>query len=359
MAAGPKSSNRRGLSTCLLLLMLSMAVVWILASYGDDRRPRPHDPGDEQHINLLAIADWGMIDDSQRAVASAMRRFVSQSTIKYQGVLCGGDNIYVPLRDVHDPTWKDVFEGMYDIGVINFPFYIAPGNHDYEEGKLAIELAYAKKFPHSRWKMPAPYFRVDLPAGSANPLVSVLVLDSDRDQMGLANWAAELLWIDRELSKPRKCKWLVAIAHHPLFSNGSHGDNGVLQNTWGPRFREHGVDLYICGHDHDMQHLEVDGWSSMSFALVGGGGAQTREMRVDRRGPFSKSMHGFAELRFTPESLVVSFVDVDGQIAHSFRRTADKSVTILKTTPSDVAVPRTPRSITRPDTADLPPKTGG
>ena len=35
--------------------------------------------------------------------------------------------------------------------------------------------------------------------------------------------------------------------------------------------------------------------------IVGGGGAATRSMIKDQRGPFSKSVNGFGHFRFTPE----------------------------------------------------------
>jgi 3',5'-cyclic AMP phosphodiesterase CpdA len=65
--------------------------------------------------------------------------------------------------------------------------------------------------------------------------VSVLMLDSNRDSLGKdEGWRKETTWLQEELSKPQAEKtWRIAVAHHPLFSNGQHGDNGVLQTTWG------------------------------------------------------------------------------------------------------------------------------
>ena len=56
-------------------------------------------------------------------------------------------------------------------------------------------------------------------------------------------------------------------AHHTMLSNGVHGDNGVLQKEWGALFKKYKVDFYLCGHDHDVQHLEVKDWP-MSFVLA-------------------------------------------------------------------------------------------
>lgn len=302
-----------------------------------------------QVVNLLVMADWGMNNDKQRRVAEAMKDYVKRSGEEFAGVLCGGDNLYVKLKDVKDPMWDQVFETMYDKQVLNFPFYVVAGNHDYQDFKLPIELQYSVENPKSRWKYPSQYYRLDVPGEPAAPLVTVLMLDSNRDD--LKDWNGEIEWLRNELAKPQAAgTWRIAVAHHPMFSNGMHGDNGVLQRAWGSLFKQYGLDMYICGHDHDVQHLEVPGWP-MSFLLVGGGGASLRPMVVDRRGPFSKSMNGFAHLQFTPQRMIVRLIDQEGNVVHTFERTHDGQVQVLQTIPSDVGRPRTPKSINRPETA--------
>src|SRR4029077_13704007 len=101
-------------------------------------------------------------------------------------------NIYPPLTGIDDPLWDQLFESIYDRKVLNFPFYIAPGNHDYNDNKIPIELEYSRKYPESRWSFPSPFYRLNFPAGAERPIVSVLMLDSDKDQMSPAAWDAEL-----------------------------------------------------------------------------------------------------------------------------------------------------------------------
>src|SRR5205823_2428284 len=165
----------------------------------------------------------------------------------------------VPIANIFDPKWRSMFEDLYDKSVFDFPFYPALGNHDYRTNNYLIELAYSKSNPDSRWKFPGRWYRVDLPADRGdmgeNPLVTVIMLDSDQPLLGDVEWDRELKWLTTELAKPRTARWLVCVAHHPLFSNGDHGDNGVLQRTWGKLFDQAKVDFYLCGHDHDIQHL--------------------------------------------------------------------------------------------------------
>ena len=304
-------------------------------------------------VNLLAMGDWGMNNVSQRVVGRTLAEYTNSSHRRFDGMLLLGDNFYVKLSGIDDPLWETMFEKMYDARALNFPFYAALGNHDYKNLEVEFEVGYSRQNPQSRWKMPAKWHRVELPADK--PLVSVLVLDSNKDFLTAAEWQAELAWLEGELAKPRTT-WIVCCAHHPLFSNGDHGDNGVLQNTWGALFKKYKVDFFLCGHDHDVQHLEVPGWST-SFMLAGGGGAKVRPMRVDKRGPFSKSVVGFADLSFTESEARCRLVAGEaGKILHEFMRSRDGEVKLTFTTPSDVATPRTPKSIARPD-AEMPATT--
>jgi hypothetical protein len=308
----------------------------------------------EDTVSFLAMGDWGSNGPDQKKVARKLAEYVQSSGRTYQGMLLLGDNCYVKLQGMKgtpEALWNEMFEKTYDPIALNFPFYAALGNHDYSNAAAQFELDYAANNPKSRWKMPAKYYRLDLP--EKNPMVTVLMLDSCKDNMGPAAWDEEQKWIQTELAKPRTTKWIIAAAHHPFFSNGDHGDNGVVQSTWGSLFKKAGVDFYVCGHDHDVQHLEVPNWG-MSFVLAGGGGARVRPMRVDQRGPFSKSVMGFADIQFTPTTAKCRLVSGEGKVLHEFARSHDRVVNVTFTTPSDVATARTPKSVARPDAEDAP-----
>jgi tartrate-resistant acid phosphatase type 5 len=304
----------------LLTCLTSWLVVAVAAVGFAQATPNAPTTQASEHANLLAMGDWGTNGPGQRAVAQAMADYVQSTHAAVDGMLLVGDNFYMKLPGgVKDPMWQSAFEQMYDPVRLNFPFFAALGNHDYQNGKDAIELEYAKVHPESRWKLPARWYRIDLP--KEHPLVTVLMLDSDKDPLGSARWAEQIAWIETELAKPRGT-WTMCCAHHPLFSNGGHGDNGVLQNEWGKLFVKYNVDFYVCGHDHDLQHLQIPNWFT-SFVLVGGGGQDTKLMRHDDRGPMSRLSHGFGHFEFTPQTATVRYINDTGKTLHQFTR--DKS----------------------------------
>ena len=208
------------------------------------------------------MGDWGTNGPEQRVIATVMANYVHQTPATFNGMLLVGDNFYMKLPGgVDDPMWQSAFEKMYDPQKLNFPFFAVLGNHDYDGGKDAVELKYAELHPESRWKLPARWYRIDFPQD--HPLVTALMLDSDHDVLGPQRWDQQKAWLDAELAKPRGL-WTICCAHHPLFSNGGHGDNGILQNDWGRLFVKYNVDMYISGHDHDLEHLQIPRWFAAS-----------------------------------------------------------------------------------------------
>lgn len=277
-------------------------------------------------VNLLSMGDWGSANRDQRAVAAELARYVPSLGEPVDGMLLVGDNFYMKLPGgIHDPAWRTVFEHMYDPAKLNFPFFAVLGNHDYQNGKDTIELDYAKANPQSRWKLPGRWYRIDIP--QQKPLVTVFMLDSNKDILGETRWNEEKGWLETELAKPHGV-WTMCCAHHPLFSNGGHGDNAVLQNEWGKLFVKYNIDFYVCGHDHDLQHLQIPDWFT-SFVLVGGGGAGVKLMRHDDRGPLSRLTHGFAHFDFTPEAVTVKYINEQGKVLHEFKRDKNGKVQVL------------------------------
>lgn len=179
-------------------------------------------------VNLLSMGDWGTNGPGQRTIALTMAKYVQQSGKTFDGMILVGDNFYMNLPGgVNDPVWQSAFETMYDPARLNFPFFAVLGNHDYQNGKDAVELQYAQVHPESRWKLPARWYRLDIPKDK--PLVTVLMLDSDKDPLGVERWEQEKAWMESELSKPRgtwticcttiPCSVTAVMATIPFFKN--------------------------------------------------------------------------------------------------------------------------------------------
>jgi tartrate-resistant acid phosphatase type 5 len=139
----------------------------------------------------------------------------------------------------------------------------------------------------------------------------------------------QLAWFKAEIAKPRTTPWLVVIGHHPVYSNGTHGDSKELVEVYAPLMQEHGAHLYLCGHDHDMQHLELEGQKT-SFILSGGGGARVRELKnLERKMPYGVHIYGFSHLAANKDRLLVKHFDANRNQVHAFEKRPDFSFAVV------------------------------
>jgi hypothetical protein len=289
---------------------------------------------DDHHY--LMIGDWGYdkTRDGQHAVGAAMVKYVADKKLQTDGLFLLGDNFYGPFKGgTACPRWKADFEDIYPASSFPGPCWAILGNHDYDDepvDKLKAELTYAQAKPGTRWTMPAKWYRLDLPA--KNPLATMLMLDSDYHNSVASltddEKAAQLKWLVAELEKPRTTPYLIVMGHHPLYSNGQHGDDAALIKDWEPVFKKYGVQFYFFGHDHDLQHLEFENHPT-SFVGSGGGGADLYALKSPGRGPFSKQAYGFTHVQMNAERILVRHFDPNLKQLHAFSKTPQGKLSVL------------------------------
>jgi tartrate-resistant acid phosphatase type 5 len=316
-----------------------------LASFGALSPLVPSISAAEVRAELLMLGDWGYDDDhdAQSVVAQSMARYIAKNKINPQALLFLGDNWYGALDGgAHSVRWKTQFEEMYPAKEFDCPVYAVLGNHDYQvwpASKVDAQLEYARQ-SKTRWTLPSRWYRFAFPA--KHPLITFLAVDSN---MPFADGSArkgvnftlteeqraeQLYWLEAELKRPRTTPFLVVMGHHPVYSDGIHGDHPVLVREWDPLFRKYNVHAYLAGHDHDMQHLEFENHPT-SFFLSGGGGATLSDVKIDpaERGPYAQKVFGFSHLAVTPEKMTFRHLDEKGRAVHAFTKTAGGRVTLL------------------------------
>lgn len=265
-----------------------------------------------QGLNLLAIGDWG--SPGVAAVAKAMGEWAAEMAPR--AVISTGDNFYPSgIGSVDDPHWQAGYEEVFTAPGLSCPWHVVLGNHDHE-GSIEAQIAYTAKSP--RWRMPSRYFSWSelLPDGG---LADFFFIDTTPVYDGthgfktilrpLEDFVVEQFgWLERELAASR-ADWKIVVGHHPVFSGGVHGASWGLIRYLKPMMEEHGVRIYLNGHDHDLQHIEVDG----IHYLTSGGGAEPRGVEAAAGSLFSRSTLGFLAATLTKPAFAFSFVGVDGQ----------------------------------------------
>jgi tartrate-resistant acid phosphatase type 5 len=252
-------------------------------------------PSPGESIHVVAFGDWGYrgSDSGGLAVEEAIRKI--HAVLPFHLGLTLGDNFYpAGVSGVDDPVWRTLWEESH--GKLGIPFFATLGNHDYD-GNSQAEIDYSKTSPSGTWKMPFRYYTF-----VAGP-VQFFALDTDEGNAGRVvfrrPWShQQAKWLDEELARSTS-PWKIVYGHHPIFSDGHHGDEQRLKARLLPILKARKVDLYLCGHEHDLQVHEN---GDLRFLIVGGGGKDTRPV-VKRRAKFAESLHGFLDLTASADRL--------------------------------------------------------
>lgn len=269
-----------------------------------------------QPLSFVAIGDWGRQGGrDQSAVAAAMSAAAADVGSRF--VLSVGDNFYpAGVQSVTDPAWKESFEDVYTQASLQTPWYAALGNHDYR-GKPKAQIAYSA---HStRWNMPSRYYRVDRAALPSDLDIFVLDTTPMAEDVGEAmmrlSWGRlsmpdsgrQLAWLDAQLAQSQ-ATWKVVVGHHPIRSGGRHGGSPALAQQLEPLLEKHGVQVYICGHDHALQHVRV----GETHHVCTGAGSSAGQVTPVPGTLFAASKPGFAVFTLEEGAMRLAFRGADG-----------------------------------------------
>jgi tartrate-resistant acid phosphatase type 5 len=255
-------------------------------------------------VHVLAFGDSGTGSPQQIQLAGIMRQFEVKRPFDFGLTL--GDNFYpngVGAPD--DPQWKTKWEDVYS--PIGIQFYATLGNHDYMRADgPAAEIAHAQR--SLSWRMPASYYTY-----TAGPVQFFAIDTVELSDSVLPN--KQLAWLKTELAKS-KARWKVVYGHYQIYS-ATRGDEQNLIQRLLPILRDH-ADVYLCGHDHNLQELKPE--AGVHFFVSGGGGAGVypfRQPNYAHNDEFKDVDYGFTVLDATDSDLKMTFIGLQGQELYS------------------------------------------
>ena len=245
-----------------LLLLLTIA----LLSVGAVAPLSPRENAAPSSARFLIIGDWGgFASENQKAVAAAMGKEAQRN--RDQFVVTVGDNYHGKgIGSATDPRWKTEYEDIYSDSSLQVPWYPTLGNHDYE-GSPDAELDYSHY--SKRWKFHHRYYaqkkkiddstKILIVHLDTSPFVTEYKQQDDQYHVKGQDIAGQTHWLDSLLSASQE-RWVIVGRHRPIFSAApKHGDTPELKSAILPILEKHHVPVYICGHDHVMQHLKDNG----------------------------------------------------------------------------------------------------
>jgi tartrate-resistant acid phosphatase type 5 len=309
-------------------LRTSVVLLWmvvLIQCRGGGRGPTPPTPPPTPtpvtppagELRFFALGDTGTASAEQFQVGRTIAAHCRAHGCDL-GVLLG-DNFYPDgVGAADDPQWQSKFEEPYaELLASGIRFHAVLGNHDYadaaDQSRAAQQVARSAVDP--RFVMPAAHYRFERgPARFAALDTQMLALRDD------GHAAQERIVADaaaHSAGTPRP--WLVALGHHPYRSNGPNGNAGPRL----ARFLEDVVcrqaDLYLAGHDHNLQVLTAPGCDAL-LVVSGGGGYATYPVGNQQPSLFQVQAHGFAYVTLSANRLIVEMIDSAGRVLFRHER---------------------------------------
>jgi len=270
-------------------------------------------------VRFVAIGDSGTGSDDQKQIAALLK---GES---FDLMLHGGDVAYGIANGTGDGSYKtleDWFFSIYASILRTHPVFPAMGNHDVRASNNNGQH-YLDDFvlPSNGATTAYPDHAERFYSFDYGPM-HVVVLDTELAFQDTARRAAQLAWLDDDLSRTTQ-PWKIAVYHRaPYSSGGEHGSDLTVRSAFGPILEARGVQLVINAHEHDYERTNPINESNPSaagvtYVVTGGGGAPLYPAGSSTWTAYSESRYEY--LRGTADAcnLTVDAVGEDSSVFDS------------------------------------------
>ncbi|KAL5015661.1 hypothetical protein ScPMuIL_005250 [Solemya velum] len=295
-------------------------------------------------LSFLVVGDWGGVPYSPYSTiveqSCAKQMGVAAKKYKTQFTLALGDNFYYSGVDsVDDKRFKETFEDIYTSKYLNKPWFVLAGNHDHR-GNVSAQIAYTKR--SKRWNFPDYYYNMTFTVPHTSTVVEVVMIDTvllcgntddftilqplGPESLSAANKQWE--WLEKTL-KNSKADYLLVAGHYPVYSIATHGPTKILVKKLLPLLQKYKVTAYLCGHDHNLQHLQTKKkGTQLDFFVIGSGNFIDDSQRHKSDVPSGSSkfyfaedsgLGGFSVVNVTPSRMKFKIIDGKGDSIYSYR----------------------------------------
>lgn len=314
---------------------------------------------DNESISFLVLGDWGRRSEwNQSLVASAMARKASVSNPRPSFVVSTGDNFYESgLTSPNDKDFDLSFTEVYTMPELQVPFYAVLGNHDYgewwypnstaaedlergpppiedcpEQDKEKEECYYSPlhqldarlKRRDARWNCARSYsihidiHSIDIFFIDTSPILYTKYYNepwaTNRGGIREQDWLEQVAELEVNLAKSTAA-WKLVVGHHPIHSN--HMKNRQFEEmveVIEPLILKYNVSAYLCGHDHNLQHIIIPDEKQGGYhQILSGAGSQLGKGFFRKKdSPFQyDTTQGFAMVTIMKDVMHVEYLTVD------------------------------------------------
>lgn len=222
-------------------------------------------------------------------------------------------------RGNEEEHWRKFFS-ILSRSASSKPYYLIPGNHDYDGYYDDLIPGYYYEFTGNTKN----YF------SWSHANASFIALDPNASfPVGFDDEQRDWLYSEIESEEWKSATWRFVLLHQPPYSQGwqdYHGDD-VVRKLLDPVYETAKIDFVVSGHTHDYERLTKEyGEQKVTFLIVGGAGGslEPEESSIYPKMDTVIKQHHIG--RFTVEGLAINFESIssEGQVLDSFQLTKDE-----------------------------------
>ena len=305
----------------LLILIAAAAALTVSATSNNDWKKLKSD------INLFIVNDLGRNGYYyQKPIASLMGEMAE--AIGPETVLALGDvHHFEGVASVSDPLWMTNFESIYSHPELMTEWLPILGNHEYR-GNTGAVLDYSRI--SRRWVMPARYYSrtfrdkdtsVKMVFIDTTPLIDKYRNNPEEYPDACRQDIDEQLsWLDNELQNGLE-DWIIVVGHHPIYADTpkDNTERRDMEQRVDSILKKHNVDMYICGHIHNFQHIRRPG-SDIDYIVNSSGSLSRPKVKKTEGTVFVSGEAGFSVLGASKNTLTLSMINKNGTVIHQTER---------------------------------------
>lgn len=277
-------------------------------------------------LNFIVATDLGRNGYYDQKPVAAMMGEVAEQVGPDAVIALGDTHHYGGVESVNDPLWMTNYELIYSHPELMVNWYPICGNHEYRGNTQAV-VDYSNV--SRRWSMPAKYYTKTFDDDGTTLRVVFLdtppLIDKYRKKTETYPDAAkedadaQLKWLDKTLAEAKE-DWVVVVGHHPIYAytDKSESERTDMQKRVDTILRRYNVDMYICGHIHNYQHIRRQG-SKIDY-VVNTSGSLTRMPKEIEGTVFCSDAAGFSVLTVGKKELNLHLLDKNGTVIHTVAR---------------------------------------
>lgn len=277
-------------------------------------------------IKLMIGNDLGRNGYYEQKPIAALMGKVAEAVGPDAFLALGDTHHYLGIKSVDDPLWMTNYELVYSHPELQVEWCPVLGNHEYRGNTQAV-IDYSGI--SRRWIMPSRYYtrifdndatRVKVVFIDTTPIIDKYHSNTgEYPDANSQDVEAQLRWLDNELSRDDNADWTVVAGHHPVYAQTpkQSSERKDMQRKVDPILKKHKVDMYICGHIHNFQHIRKNG---IDYIVNTSGSLSRPDVTPTDGTVFCSGVPGLSVLTATKDGLKLSLIDNNGNVVHQVTR---------------------------------------